>query len=376
MSKDLSRRDVLRISGLAAAAVAVKGLPMPNLSTPLQTNYSYEPHLLVGTGGFPDDSVSTIGWFDRDGFTLGGTNYQLGWANAGTLQWGITSDGTITWGGGAVVGDADGITFQSVSAYGNPNTIKWKTTDDLLISGSIYGFVTGTTPDRSGYTKIYATAETGGNGNAYIEIGTERNNSINAFNTFRINDESSFFFPIFMYTDRYGNSGSFHYGDYIKAFSFAITTTPGTAMVTKTVKANSLGTKGWIKSEAWCTLFNNSAGSRIYSALYEFGSYSVTITASAAQTASGTARGFLHVTAWSWNDQANNAQVHIFHFVRRAGTAAANFAAATDDFWGWDTSAVSTASDITVDWKLYSAAATATQTAVGAGMIIGPYYGA
>lgn len=163
-------------------------------------------------------------------------------------------------------------------------------------------------------------------------------------------------------------------GDFAIASQFAIGTSE-TATLTKVVKANALSTKGWIRTLSMTNVLNNSGAARTYTTTYNFGAYALAIAASGTQGASATTRGLYYLEVWTWNDQAQNLQIHVFHFFRRATAAAGTGGGTTDDIWGWDTSSVTTTSDVTITHTIKSSAATATQTGYAIGEVTGPNLG-
>jgi hypothetical protein len=164
------------------------------------------------------------------------------------------------------------------------------------------------------------------------------------------------------------------HGDVQIAFSTAINTTPAT-LITKTVTANQLGTKGYIHTHVDILVFNNSGAGRTYTLTYDFGAYTNTVAASTSQGASATNYSVFEFDVYTFNDQAQNAQLHKYSYRRKTNNNAGSASAWTDDFQMWDSSAISTNADVTVDVKISSSNITATQTAKGIGRIIGPFNG-
>lgn len=166
-----------------------------------------------------------------------------------------------------------------------------------------------------------------------------------------------------------------HRGDYSGAAQFSIGTSE-TAMITKSIKANSLSTKGWIHTRTTCTVLNAAGANRTHSHTYNFGAYAFVIAPSTAQATNASSRRVYILDVWTYNDQAQNSQIHVYHYVMRGAAAAATApAAAVDDMWGWDTSAITTTSNVTVSQTIKSNNATGTQTAYSIGRIVGPYSG-
>lgn len=78
--------------------------------------------------GEPDDGTYTGCFMSADGYSIGGSIYNIGGLNNGTLQWGAeNTGGAILAGAGAVTLDKNGITLllQDNSEYTN-SMIKWK----------------------------------------------------------------------------------------------------------------------------------------------------------------------------------------------------------------------------------------------------------
>ncbi len=171
-----------------------------------------------------------------------------------------------------------------------------------------------------------------------------------------------------------GQDNQYSFGQRGTAVSLTLTTGEQ-AIVSKTVKANTMGTKGWIESTAKLIYHNNSGAARTFTVTYNFGSYAATYAVSLNNHA--TSRHPFWITVRTFNNQASNAQGHMIEFGGLPGSVIAAATVQAQTLFGeWDTSAVDTTADITVSITIKVNNATVTQTAIGVGNVDGPYYGA
>lgn len=170
-----------------------------------------------------------------------------------------------------------------------------------------------------------------------------------------------------------GMDDIFKAGDYAAAKQSAIGTSE-VSMVTKSIPANVLSTKGWIHTSSIATVLNAAGANRTHSHTYNFGAYSMVIAPSTAQATNASSRRVYLLDVWTWNDQAANLQLHIFHYVQRGAAAAETApAAAADDLWTWGTSTIDTsAGATTVSQTIKSNNASGTQTVYCIGDLDGP----
>ena len=158
--------------------------------------------------------------------------------------------------------------------------------------------------------------------------------------------------------------------------SFSDTAATNT-IITRVVKANSLGSKGFIRTRINIVYLNNSGENKKITVTYNFGSYSFSVT-SAVQAASATGRHQFNFEFLTYSNQATNAQRHVIREDLQ-GTATA---IAADTFsnnilrYAWGSSTVDTTGDVTVSATVAANAANASQTTDAVGMMEGPYYNA
>ncbi len=280
---------------------------------------------------------------------------------ADVVQFYITSAGDVLAGAGAVVLDVNGIAL--LVGSGDVNSVKWYAENPFAYMGTINTIVTGTTPNRSAETNLISVAE-GGSGTAVtyiIAFGPSSDPAI------WVKDTP----PYFNYrTKKLGDTGVLHYGNFSAAVSKANTTAAET-IISRTIKANSLGTKGFMHTRVVIVFANGSGTGRTITPAYNFGAYAYSH--GNQSLASGTNRMTLILEAWTWNDQAANAQFHVHSM--QFGTGAALAQPNATPVVGFGTSAIDTTADVAMSFTAtMSAAAASTVSFVAGAKQYGPYY--
>lgn len=303
-----------------------------------------------------------------------GNTWSILGINSDTLQFGASAtDGKLYAGAGAVILDNNGIRIHAGGA--SANSIVWQDlspTIDVMAMGA--AATTGATPNRSTTGNLYAQNEIGGTGDSVLNVYAQGASGIMGITFDTLSAQGGAGAGI-SYTDLSGpQTGTMARGFMSKAVSLSMTTSEQ-AIITRTIKGNSLNIKGWLISEALSIYLNNSSGSRTFTVTYNFGSYAFAIVLT--RTASATSRHVLRILVHTLNNQATNAQAHGLVVIDQPTNNPIATATLTTGIAevAWDTSAIDTTADITASITVKSSAATATQTTVGAGRMDGPYIG-
>ena len=389
ITEDMVDRIVTQHLATTAFSVIMPDVTRPDSPGAMTANRAGS--FAYGTGTIED--ISTIAAGGATG-VFGGyppTEYPVGsgqyWVymvlNNGTLQYAISAPNAtngvkVYAGNGAVALDASGVTL--AMGTGAVNQIKWQDAGTTFTTHYVAN-PGGGTPNRGVIYYMTANAEAGGTGYAAYSLRAYDGGTGQAGLLFGTNDDytltrASPTQSLLLNTN--SNSGSYKikYGDYTASFSTAINVLVGApvTLATRTVQSNSMGTTGKHVSRLQAIVLNDSAGTRTHAFQYNFGSYSFTLTASATVAASATNHSRWMMEVVTYNLGATNSQVH-FGKVWREDTAAADTAGNWDEdkVW-WGTSAIDTTANVTVTFKAYSSANTATQTAKGVAEFEGPYY--
>ncbi len=153
----------------------------------------------------------------------------------------------------------------------------------------------------------------------------------------------------------------------------ASNTAAAQTLISRTIKANALNTKGRLSIRAVVKYLNNSGANRTLSFVYTFGTYTYTIT-TAVVAASATALVSFRIEIDTYSNQATNSQHHVLRISRSTAQAEETAVAAmASNLMGHGTSAVDTTADGTVSLTVAMSAATATQTLTGYASMDGPY---
>lgn len=161
-------------------------------------------------------------------------------------------------GAGAVVQDANGLTILSDTLGSNTEAIKFITSDGIQ-TAQINNLYTGTTPNRVGYLNLDAFGETGSStSEAYVLITASRTGTNNR-NRIQLSYQNA---PFFTYLDRFDNSGTFFFGDFVSQSTIVAASTTPTAGYSRTIRANSMGTNGSFSYDVWF-LVSNTGGTGV-----------------------------------------------------------------------------------------------------------------